>query len=141
MARPTKVTGDYASGIAIPFRGDSDGGVALAQGADYVNQLVLLTLKPNDSDNPFQDLDVTERAIFQNAADPEWKLETRQRVKKQMAQLERANLARLNKVVFGRGSDSGDLRVTIHYTNLETTQTGQAVRLVGRETSQNLRSL
>ena len=141
MAKPTKVSLDYASGISQPFRGDSDGGVALAEGEEYIRQQVLATMMPNGSDNPFQDLGIGEEAIFQNPASPDWKLAIRQRITRQMALLERENLARLLKVRFDRVKPSGDLSVVVSYTNLETTQAGQAVALVGRESPSNLRAV
>lgn len=141
MARPTKVTQTFASGISIPFRADSDGGVALSEGETYIQAQVLMCVRPNESDNPFQDLGVGQEAVFQSAADPDWKLVIRRRIERQFEELDRENLARLKKVRFEPGDGNGDLRVVIQYTNLETTTEGEAATVVGFETSRDLRAV
>lgn len=141
MAKPTKVSQTFASGMSLPFRADSDGGVAVSEGETYIKMQVLMCVRPNDSDNPFQDLGVGQEAVFQNAADPDWKLVIRRRIERQFEELDRENLARLKKVRFEPGDESGDLRVVVQYTNLETTTEGEAAVLVGREASRNLKAV
>ena len=118
---PTKISGNYASGISLPFRGDGDGGLALDEGDPYIRSQVLATVSPNMSENPFQDLGSDESAIFQNPDDPDWRRVVRRRIERQFGELEVNNLARLAKVNFGIGKPSGDLEVSISYINLEST--------------------
>ena len=131
MPRPTKVSGLFASGLATPFRGDSDGGAALSEGSSYIEEQVLATVRPNTSDNPFQDLGIGEQAIFQNPSDPTWKRAMRERIVRQFATLESNNLARLTKVEFATTAEGGDFAITILYVNLETNSADStAVQLV-----------
>lgn len=118
---PTKVGGDYSSGISIPFRGDGDGGLALDEGDPYIRSLVLATVSPNMSENPFQDLGSDESAIFQNPDDPDWRRVVRRRIERQFRELDDHNLARLIRVNFGTGNGNGELRAGIEYINLEST--------------------
>jgi len=124
MARkkPTKISGNYASGISIPFRADGDGGVALSEGDPYIRGQVLATVSPNDSENPFQDLGGSESPIFQNADDVEWRQVVRRRIRRQFDELENNNLARLVNLRFGKGNEEGDLEVSLDYINLESTE-------------------
>ncbi len=114
----SKVSGNYASGIAMPFRPDSDGGIVLTEGDRYITNLVLATVAPNESDNPFQDLG-DEAPIFQNPDSNSWQVRWRRRIKSQMALLERENLARLLDVSFSKGGE-GEYNVTVTFINLET---------------------
>ena len=123
MARkPTKISGNYASGISIPFRPDGDGGLVLEEGDTYIRSCVLATVSPNMSDNPFQDLGSDESAIFQNPDDPDWRRIVRRRIERQFSELEKNNLARLQLVEFDiKRSTEGVLGVVVEYTNLEST--------------------
>lgn len=115
-----KPSGDYASGIAVPFRGDSDGGVSIDEGDAYIRGLVLQTVAPNESDNPFQDLG-DESPIFQNPDSTEWQVRWRRRIRSQMQTLEDENLARLISVEFQMGGE-GEYQVVVTYINLESTR-------------------
>ncbi len=129
---PTKVSGDYASGIAVPFRVDGDGGIALEEGDPYIRSQVLATVSPNMSENPFQDLGSDESAVFQNPDDPDWGRVVRRRIERQFAELEVNELARLERIQFGRSDGEGNLNVSIDYINLEST--------VGSDVSVDLQS-
>jgi len=121
MAKPTKVQGLFASGIAAPFRGDSDGGVAIQEGDDYIRDQVFACVQPNNSDNPFQDFGDMERPVFENPTDPGWRRVIRQRIVENFGFLESNNLARLVKVEFdGDADENGDYGCVIHYLNIET---------------------
>ena len=121
MARTsTKVSGTFASGIGLPFREDSDGGAALADGENYVQNLVVVAMQANESDNPFQDLGVTNFAVFKPSADPAWRLVMRRRILTQIALLERDNLARFVRIDFNDGNGNGETLVEVTYLNLET---------------------
>ena len=124
MARkePTKVSGNYASGIAVPFKADGDGGIALQEGDPYIRGQVLATVSPNESDNPFQDLGGDDSPIFQNADDIEWKQAMELRIVRQFDELEQNNLARLMSLEFGDGDEEGNFEVLIEYINLESTE-------------------
>lgn len=140
MAKPTKVSQLFASGIALPFAGDSDGGVALSEGETYVLEQVRATVHPNDSDNPFQDLGVTDFAIFQNPTDPTWRRTIRERIKRQFAILESNNLARFVRMEFAQNADrNGDYDAVITYTNLETTSEASTAVQLTRSTDVGLR--
>ena len=118
---PTKVSGNYASGISLPFRGDGDGGVALSEADPYILGQVLATVSPNDSENPFQDLGGTESPVFQNPDDIEWRRVVRRRVERQFNELDKNNLARLKRLKFLRGDGNGNMTVDLQYINLEST--------------------
>lgn len=123
MARrnPTKLSGNFAQGIALPFRGDHDGGLALAEGDEYIYNQVLAVVSPNDSDNPFQDLGGDDFPIFQNPDDPGWRSAVRIRIRRQFVILQRENLARLSKLKFLGSDGNGNYNVKIDYINLEST--------------------
>ena len=118
---PTKVSGNYASGISLPFRPDGDGGVALAEGDPYIRGQVVATVSQNDSENPFQDLGGTESPVFQNPDDVEWRRVVRRRIERQFNELDTHALARLKRLRFRRGEADGELTVDLEYINLEST--------------------
>lgn len=128
MARrkPTKLSGDFAQGIATPFREDHDGGLATAEGDAYIFNQVLAVVSPNDSDNAFQDLGGNEFPIFQNAEDPSWRSAVRQRIRRQFQILQRENLARLSKLSFLGGDGNGNFNVKVEYINIESQRPEEA---------------
>lgn len=137
----TKLTGTFASGISSPFRSDSDGGLALAEGEAYVEQLVLTALQVNESDNPFQDLGVTNYAVFKPSADPAWRLVMRRRIRTQMELLERDNLAKFVRIDFGGSDGNGNFTVEVTYLNLETQQENTFTAAITPNGSVNLRAV
>lgn len=138
--RRQKTSGLYASGIAAPFKGDSDGGVNIAEGPDYVADQVFAAVSVNSSDNPFQDLGTTEREVFQNPDDPTWRRILQERIKSQFVELERNNLARLVRVRFQRADDGeGDFFVSVIYVNLETNSEQVSTFQQTQEGSESLR--
>ena len=124
MARrkSTKISGNFASGVALPFRADHDGGIAITEGDNWIYNQVLAVVSPNESDNPFQDLGGSEFPIFQNADDPSWRSHVRARIRRQFQTLQRENLARLSKLSFLGGDENGDYRVKVEYINMESTR-------------------
>lgn len=142
MAKPTKVSLLYASGIASPFKRDSDGGIALSEGELYVDDQVFAAVNVNNSDNPFQSLGVTEQAIFENPEDPAWRRIIRERIQTQFKFLEDNNLARLLRVRFARTSEeNGDYNVTVEYVNLETNNERESTFMLTREDDVGLRPI
>ncbi len=121
MRKATKVSGLYASGIDWAFRGDSDGGVAVSEADEYIESQVFACLQVNTSDNPFQDLGVTQRAVFENPEDPEWRRILQDRIRTQFRFLDTNNLARLVRIKFSRDdAQDGNYGIVVEYTNLET---------------------
>lgn len=142
MARSTKVSGLYASGLAAPFRGDSDGGVALSEGELYVDDQVFAAVNANDSDNPFQDIGVTEFAVFQNPEDPSWRRIVQTRIETQFRFLQENNLARLLRVQFRKQSaEDGNYEASVHYVNLETNDERESTFQLSSENDVGLRSI
>jgi hypothetical protein len=142
VAKPTKVSGLYASGIGEPFRGDSDGGVAISEGELYIDDQVFAAVSVNDSDNPFQDLGVTEFAVFQNPEDPAFRRVVRERIVDQFAFLESNNLARLLRVTFAQSSSpSGDYECSVTYIALETNSERESTFQMTREGDNGLRPI
>lgn len=140
MPKPTKVRGLFASGIAADFRGDSDGGVALAEGEEYIDGQVWAAVSLNESDNPFQDLGITEYAVFRNPQDPAFRRVVRERIVDQFAYLEANNLAKLLRVEFAQqASEAGDYEVTVSYTVIETNSERQSTFQMTKEGDVGLR--
>lgn len=128
--RPTKVSGEYASGIAFPVRGDGDGGFRLAEGDEYIRGLINSAVRPNYSDNPFQDIGGTHEPMFQNAGDIGWRQVYKRRIRRVFEDLDRANLAKLVSMKF----TDADGEVTLHlrYLNKENaTESDVAVPVQG----------
>ena len=119
--RPTKVTGNFASGIGFPFRGDGDGGVVLTEGDDYIRGMILSAMQTNYSDNPFQDIGGTDYPIFQIAHAVGWRQVYKRRVRRTFEDLEREKLAKLVSVTFPKSVVEGVVSMTVRYINLEST--------------------
>ena len=122
-----RISGDYASGISLPFTGDGDGGLRLVESDKYVDRMVILAVLPNESDNPFQDIGGTVTPIFKNSSDRAWKQFLKSRIKSQFSILETNNLARLTKVEIGKPDSEGNVPVEVRYINLETGAQNQFV--------------
>ena len=98
-----------------------DGRLKMLSGDDYIKQLVMIALQDGDSENPFQDLGLSEFMIFDiNAEAVEG--EIRHRVQNSFDALKRSQLAKLT-----RGAQSirfetegADKFMYIDYTDLET---------------------
>ena len=135
-----KVSGNYASGIDIPFRPDGDGGIALSEGDAYIRNLVLATVSINESDNPFQDLGSSLEPVFQNADDIEWRTAAVARVKRQFQTLADDNLARLVSVQFSQPDGEGNLELAISYINLESTTKSEVTVAIPRAGAQGTRT-
>jgi hypothetical protein len=120
--KSTKLSGNYASGISFPFRGDGDGGLAVTEGDEYIYNMVLGVVSPNDSDNAFEDLGGTEEMIFENPDDPAWRAAVRNRIRRQFQVLDRENLARLSSLKFLGTNEDGEYTIKIEYINLESTK-------------------
>ena len=123
MARrtPTKISGNFASGIGFPFRGDGDGGVVLSEGDDYIRGMVLSAMQTNYSDNPFQDIGGTDYPVFQIAHAVGWRQVYKRRVRRVFEDLERERLAKLVSVTFPDTASEGVAHMTVRYINLEST--------------------
>lgn len=133
---PTKVSGNYASGIAFPVRADGDGGFNLSEGDQYIKDLVFSAVQPNYSDNPFQNIGGDDFPIFQVAGEPGWKLRHKQTIERVFKTLERENLAKLVKLKFVSSNDSGETSLRIQYVNLENATDGEiTVGIEGQQSS------
>lgn len=117
----SKVSGNYASGISLPFRADSDGGIALTEGDAYIKGQVLATVFPNHSENPFQDIGGTEEPVFENPDSIEWRVAVKRRIQRQFKTLQKENLARLLDVRFGLVQGTGEYEIGVTYINMEST--------------------
>jgi len=119
---PTKVSGNYASGLAFPVVADGDGGFALAEGDEYIRGLVFSALQPNDSDNPFQDIGGSNFPVFKIAGDVGWRQVYKARIIEVFALLERENLARYVSITWdteANKNNDGNTFMTVRYMNLE----------------------
>ena len=105
-----------AKGIKLPTR-VVKGRIALLGGDDYIAQLVLTALGDGESENPFQDLGLGERMIF-DINDDITQAEIKQRVEIALAPLERDRLARFERLRFE--SDGAQKKMFLQYKNLET---------------------
>ncbi len=55
-----------ANGINVPVQPGKSGGAAILRGSKQKGKILRLALSPGDDKNPFQDIGIKERAIFQS---------------------------------------------------------------------------
>jgi hypothetical protein len=110
------------TGLALPVGIGSYGRAKLATGSDMMKQLLMCAIRDCSSENPFQDLGISQRFIF-DINDPHAVAEVRIRIKQIFANFEAQRLARLpggdNSLVFSQ-TEEGSLDVEIKYLDMET---------------------
>ena len=99
-------------------------------------------MQANESDNPFQDLGITDHAIFKPSADPTWQLFMRRRIKAQIDLLDRENLARFVGITFDPASDgNGNFGIQVTYLNLETQKENSISAAISQDGDVDLRPI
>ena len=107
-----------ARGIELPTRA-VNGRLKLLSGDAYIEQLVMVALGDNDSENPFQEIGLGEFMIF-GINDAQEDGEIRMKVKRVFSLLEADQLARLKTLSFE--TSGSDKLMFLDYINLETGQ-------------------
>lgn len=105
-----------ARGIQVPMQA-VNGRLKMIGGEEYVEQLVLAAIGTPYSENPFQDVGLSEFMIF-DVNDELVEGEIRSRIKERFQSLEDDQLARLESLKFE--TDGAEKRALLVYTNLET---------------------
>jgi hypothetical protein len=110
------------TGLALPVQIGTYGRAKLVSGSELLRQLLLCSLRDCASENPFQDLGISQRLIF-DINDAHAVGEVRTRIKQIFANFEAQRLAKLpggdNSLIFTQ-SEEGSLDVEIKYLDLET---------------------
>lgn len=110
------------TGLALPIGIGAYGRAKLASGSELMKQLLLSALRECTSENPFQDLGISQKIIF-DINDSHAIGEVRIRIKQIFANFEAQRLARLpgggNSLGFSQ-SEEGALDVEIGYLDMET---------------------
>ena len=109
-------------GLKSPLQASVQGTAMLVSGSDLVKQLVLTALRDCSSLNPFQDLGISDRNIFDINDEPTV-ARVRLRIQQIFAVFQIQELASLVKgeqsIVFSR-QEEGALSAQIKYLDLET---------------------
>jgi hypothetical protein len=116
-------SGLFSGGIALPFGPDNRGGVALIEGDEYISQLIRVLASNGDSENPFLDVGIGLRAIFQNLDDPAYQAQLRREIEAVFDDLRRAQIAKLLSVSFAPSDDPNnpaEFIATVRYLSIET---------------------
>lgn len=131
---PNGTTGEFSSGILIPFQANGAGGIKLVDGDDYLRQIVRVRVAPGNSDNPFLSFGIADDAVFQNVSDTGWRSVIRRRIENFFQTLQRAQLVKLLSVAFQPSTTSPEeFDAVIRFLSIET-NTEQEVKTPIRRT-------
>jgi len=105
-------------GLALPFRANESGGVALVSGQDNDNKIITIALLDGENDNAFQQDLAGSQNIF-DIGDTVTRELIIERVSRVFASLERQNRYKLveESIVFTQ--EGGDAIMFLNYINLE----------------------
>lgn len=110
-------------GLKSPLQASVQGTAVLVSGSDLVKQIILTALRDCSSLNPFQDLGISDKNIFDINDDPTV-ARVRLRIQQIFAVLQIQDLAALIKgeqsITFSRTEEEGALTAVIKYLDLET---------------------
>jgi len=117
-------------GCKWPLRLTARGGITTTD--DSVESILALSLLPGSSSNPFNARDGIGAPDWTwSASGPAQRASVRARVVTVFNRLEAQGRARLESVAVDAGTDSGELSVSVGWTNLETGQSDAATLSVG----------
>lgn len=110
-------------GMRMPVGVDEQGGAAMSAGSDYIHQLLITALRDCESRNPFQDLGISERNIF-DIDDPVTRGRLMTRVKDVFARFEAQSLARLasgsSAIRWAESEADGEAVLEVQYIDMES---------------------
>lgn len=129
MARKTKVTGNFISGLSAPVRVDGDGGLSVVEGDEYVASIIRMALLPSESSNPFMTDSFTRSAVFNNASDPLTTGRLTAQVNQVFERLDRENIASLVSIK-QLSAEDGQLTVQVIYINKENNRQSEVTTVV-----------
>ena len=112
---------NFSGGIMVPVQAGASGGFKLLFGDEYLLQLVRTRAGVVTSNNPFQEVGIAARAVFQNISDPGWVARHRFEIQRMFVQFERAQLARLKSIDMApHESNPAEYVATIKFVSIET---------------------
>lgn len=121
-----------ATGFSIPVKANVSGGVQISQSGRQIDKLIRLALAEGDDDNPFQDLGMRPRAIYQSPgpiAFADIKIEIERLLRKFKDSIA---ISPSGPVTVFKAEDDNEVGVSFTYIDLETNEPREFVNFFSR---------